>query len=255
LLDEIVFKRQRFFVVVDLYEVNVAGFGNQTSGFCFRQPVFIEIAPDAAAKVFRFANVENLSFCVLVEVNAGLGGKLRNFLAKFHPDLSSRAQRAPNALCALGSYNSIVTCKLRLACLLVVASAIASFSPAQSSQNAQKQQPPVTQQPPDETNPPEEDASVAPKVYAFDPLEAQRCIGIGNFYMHKGSKGYRAALGRYEDATKYDPNSAEAFFKVGEVEEKLNNKDAAKIAFQKVVKLAPDSKFAKDARKKLASLT
>lgn len=72
--------------------------------------------------------------------------------------------------------------------------------------------------------------------------------------MHKGSKGYRAALGRYEDATKYDPNSAEAFFRVGEVEEKLNNKDAAKIAFQRVVKMSPDSKFGKDAKKKLASL-
>jgi len=155
----------------------------------------------------------------------------------------------------LGSYNSIVTRKLHLACLLVVASAIASFSLAQSAQSTQKQQPPVTQQPPDETNPPEEDASAAPKVYAFDPLEAQRCIGIGNFYMHKGSKGYRAALGRYEDATKYDPNSAEAFFKVGEVEEKLNNKDAAKLAFQKVLKLAPDSKFAKDAKKRLANLS
>jgi tetratricopeptide (TPR) repeat protein len=129
---------------------------------------------------------------------------------------------------------------------------------AKTKQDAQKQQPAnpsPAQQPPDETNPPEEDASVAPRKYAFDPLEAQRCISIGNFYMHKGSKGYRAALGRYEDATKYDPNSAEAFFRVGEVEEKLNNKDAAKIAFEKVIKLSPDSKFAKEAKKKLASLT
>ncbi len=94
---------------------------------------------------------------------------------------------------------------------------------------------------------------MAPKTYAFDPLEAQRCIGVGNFYMHKGSKGYRAALGRYEDATRYNPNSAEAFFKVGEVEEKLNNKDAAKIAFQKVIKLAPESKFAAEAKKKLSN--
>lgn len=155
------------------------------------------------------------------------------------------------------AYNPIVTCKLWLACLL------ANF-PAfgQTQQKQQRASPPVTQQqpanppaaqPPDETNPPEEDASVAPKTYTFDPLEAQRCISIGNFYFRKGSKGYRAALGRYEDATKYDPNSAEAFFKVGEVEEKLNNKDAAKIAFEKVVKLAPDSKFAKEARKRLGS--
>ena len=125
--------------------------------------------------------------------------------------------------------------------------------PAQSTGTRPKQQP--AQQPPDETNPPEEDASVAPKTYPYNPLEAQRCINIGNFYMHKGSKGYRAALGRYEDATKYDPNSAEAFFKIGEVQEKLNNQDAAKLAFGKAIKVGPDSKFAREARKKLAGLS
>jgi tetratricopeptide (TPR) repeat protein len=138
--------------------------------------------------------------------------------------------------------------------LFVVVLATSRICAAQSSET-QQQKPQTQTQPPDETNPPEEDSSVAPKTYAFDPLESQRCIAIGNFYMHKGSKGYRAALGRYEDATKYDPNSAEAFFKVGEVEEKLNNKDAAKLAFEKVIKLAPDSKFAKDAKKKLANLS
>jgi tetratricopeptide (TPR) repeat protein len=147
-----------------------------------------------------------------------------------------------------------VTRKQYLACALAVFSSVPPFLAAQNSQAAQKQQPATQQQPPDETNPPEEDESVAPKVYAFNPLEAQRCITIGNFYMHKGTKGYRAALGRYEDATKYDPNSAEAFFKLGEVEEKLNNKDAAKIAFAKVIKLSPDSKFGKEAKKRLANI-
>ena len=133
----------------------------------------------------------------------------------------------------------------------------ASICLAQTGQAAKPQtgQNPPAPQAPDETNPPEEDASVAPKVYAFDPLEADRCIKIGNFYMRKGSKGFRAALGRYEDATKYNPNSAEAFFKVGEVEEKLGNKDEAKLAFQRVLKLAPDSKLAGEARKKLATLS
>jgi TolA-binding protein len=70
--------------------------------------------------------------------------------------------------------------------------------------------------------------------------------------MHKGTpSGYRAALGRYEDATKYNPSSAEAFFHVGEVEEKLKNRDAARVAFEKVLQLAPDSKLANEAKKKL----
>ncbi len=65
--------------------------------------------------------------------------------------------------------------------------------------------------------------------------------------MHKGTlRGYRAALGRFEDATKYDPNSAEAFFRLGEAQEKLKNKDGARAAFEKVLHLAPDSKLAHD---------
>jgi tetratricopeptide (TPR) repeat protein len=128
---------------------------------------------------------------------------------------------------------------------------------AQSQTAAQAPQPqtaPKAQEPPDETNPPEEDESLAPRNYAFNPLQSDRCIKIGNFYMHQGtSKGFRAALGRYEDATKYNPSSAEAFFKVAEAEEKLKNKDAARTAFQKVIQLAPDSKLAQEAKKKLGS--
>jgi tetratricopeptide (TPR) repeat protein len=153
-----------------------------------------------------------------------------------------------------------VTRTISLACLsgfLFAAAALPQTKtnpPAQ--QNQKTTQPgatnPPTQLPPDDALPPEEDESVKPKVYTFDPLEADRNIRIGNFYMHRGrGNDYRAALGRYEDATKYNPNSAEAFFKVGEAEEKLKNKDAAKIAFEKVIQLAPDSKLAHDARKKI----
>ena len=122
--------------------------------------------------------------------------------------------------------------------------------PAQQSSN----QAPGSQLPPSEDLPPEEDQSEAPKTYAFNPLESERNIKIGNFYMHQGTpRGYRAAVGRYSDATKYNPTSPEAFFKLGEAEEKLKNKDAAKSAFQRVVQVAPDSKLAREAKKKLSS--
>jgi tetratricopeptide (TPR) repeat protein len=104
-------------------------------------------------------------------------------------------------------------------------------------------------QPPDEANPPEEDESVAPKKYVLNPLESERNIKVGNYYWDK--KNYRAALGRYLDATRYNPSSQEAFFKVGEAEKKLKNKEAAKTAFQKVIQLAPDSKLAQEAKRKL----
>ena len=112
-------------------------------------------------------------------------------------------------------------------------------------------QKPTEQQPPDETNPPEEDEAVAPKKYVLNPLEAERNIKVGDFYWKKGD--YIGALSRYNDATHYNPSSAEAFFKVAEAQEKLHNPVAAKAAFRKVISLAPDSKFAAAAKKKLAS--
>ena len=64
------------------------------------------------------------------------------------------------------------------------------------AQNA-KAPPKQTQQPPaeDEEAPPEEDESVAPEKFVLDPLESDRNIRVGNYYLHKGN--YRAALQRY----------------------------------------------------------
>ena len=84
LFDEIVLKGERFLVVINLNKIDVARFGNQTTGLGFRQPVFVEIASDAAAQILRLADVQNLPFAIFVEVNARLGGKLRYFLAEFH---------------------------------------------------------------------------------------------------------------------------------------------------------------------------
>ncbi|MGI8961733.1 MAG: tetratricopeptide repeat protein [Bryobacteraceae bacterium] len=156
-----------------------------------------------------------------------------------------------------------MTRTLFFACLLALILTLGSKAqsgnnPPQQNQEKAKQQPstntPAVQQPPEEDNPPEEDASVAPKVYPLNPLESERNIKVGNFYMRQRTlRGYRAAIGRFEDATRYNPSSAEAFFRLGEAQEKLKNKDAAKTAFEKVLRLAPDSKLAHEAKKRLDS--
>jgi len=87
LLDEVVFKRQCFLVVVYLDEIQVSGFGNQTACLSFRQTVVVKIAPYAAANILRFADVNDLSLPVFIKVNARLGRKLRYFLTKFHRQL------------------------------------------------------------------------------------------------------------------------------------------------------------------------
>ena len=123
---------------------------------------------------------------------------------------------------------------------------------AQAPAAAPHPQKQAEEQLPDETDLPEEDESVAPRKYVLNPLEAKRNIDIGNENWKKGA--YAGALSRYIDATRYNPGSAEAFLKVGEAEEKLHHPDRAKLAFEKAIKIAPDSKFAAEAKKKLASI-
>ena len=69
--------------------------------------------------------------------------------------------------------------------------------------------------------PPEEDKSIAVPVYGFNPLQAQKEIRTGNYYFKKGS--YRAAAGRFEEATKWNSGEPEAWLRLGEAAEKQND--------------------------------
>ncbi len=97
---------------------------------------------------------------------------------------------------------------------------------------------------------PEEDETLKPeKDYSFNPIEAARDIDVGNQYFKK--KKYRAAAFRYLEATRYNPTMAEAFLRLGEAREKMNDKAAAEEAYTKYLELAPDGKAAGEVRKKL----
>ena len=78
-------------------------------------------------------------------------------------------------------------------------------------------------QPPE---PPEEDESLAPKVYALNPVQARKEIVAGDYYFKKPN--YNAAAKRYLEATRWDPGSAEAFLKLGaaQLAEDPKEKDA-----------------------------
>ena len=100
--------------------------------------------------------------------------------------------------------------------------------------------------------PPEEDTSITNKEYGFNPLQAKKEINIGNEYFKKGS--YRAAAGRYTEATKWNSGDAEAWLKLGEAQEKLKDHKAAREAYSKYLELASDAKNADEIRKKLDKL-
>ena len=220
--------------------VEIQRLGDQANGLGLSQTVFIEIASYPASKILGLAYVKDLSFCVFVEVNTRLGRKLRYLFALFHWH-------------TFGSYNPIVTRRSLLVRLLSASVAVAALA-GQDQERSTKQPGTRSSQVPQSKSegnvPEEEDESEAPRKYTLDPLESDRNIRVGDFYW--GKRDYHAALSRYEDATRYNPNSAEAFFKVGEAQEKLKHSDQAKLAFQKVIRIAPDTKLGQEAKKKLS---
>ena len=115
-----------------------------------------------------------------------------------------------------------------------------------------EQKQPKEQAPAKEQAPPEEDETLQPKKeYAFNPLQAEKEVKTGQFYLKKGS--YLAAANRFVEATKWNPGYAEAYFWWGEAEEKLKDKKATREAWSKFVELAPDDKRAEEVKKKLTA--
>jgi tetratricopeptide (TPR) repeat protein len=117
---------------------------------------------------------------------------------------------------------------------------------------AHAQQKPVEPPQQKEQAPPEEDDALKPKEYSFNPLQAEKELRIGNYYFKKGS--YRAAADRFREATRWNPNFSEAYFRLGEAEEKQKDWKAARVAYEKFVQLAEDDKRTPEVRKKLAKL-
>lgn len=99
--------------------------------------------------------------------------------------------------------------------------------------------------------PPEEDESLKPRVYPFNPLEAENDVKVGNFYYKQGK--YKAAINRFREAAKYNPSFPEAFLRLGDAEEKMGDKQAASDAYQKYLDLAPDAKNAESIKKKIVA--
>jgi|ERR1039458_541288 tetratricopeptide (TPR) repeat protein len=103
-----------------------------------------------------------------------------------------------------------------------------------------------------EAVPPEEDTSLAVKEYAFNPLQAENELKIGNFYFKTGK--YRSAAMRFQEATKWNEGYSDAWLRLGETEEKLKDSKAAKEAYTKYLEFASDAKNAAEIRKKLQKL-
>jgi tetratricopeptide (TPR) repeat protein len=100
--------------------------------------------------------------------------------------------------------------------------------------------------------PPEEDKSFLSEEHSFNPLQSQKSVQTGDFYLHKGKT--MAAVYRYQDATLWNDGNAEAWLKLGKAEEKVKDPKAAKDAYTKYLALAPDGKEAAAIRKRLREM-
>jgi tetratricopeptide (TPR) repeat protein len=119
---------------------------------------------------------------------------------------------------------------------------------------AAAQQTPPPKPPPDDQVqlPPEEDKADIPKTYAFNPLQSKKEVTVGEFYYRKGD--FRAAAGRFREATRWNDGNSEAWLRLAETEEKNHDPKAALDAYEKYLKLAPDGKNAAEARKRIDKL-
>jgi tetratricopeptide (TPR) repeat protein len=125
--------------------------------------------------------------------------------------------------------------------------AFAAISPAQ--------QPPKDQDTPQVEEgqlPPEEDKSKIPQQYSFNPLQSKKEVTVGEFYFKKSD--FKAAVGRFREATKWNDGNAEAWLRLGDAEDRMKDLKAAREAWEKYLQLAPDAKNAAEVRKKLEKL-
>ena len=82
LLDQIVFERQGFALVVHDDVIEIRDFPHQRAGFGIQPAGFEEVRFDAIPQGTRFPHVQNISQGVLEQIDARLGGKAGGFLMR-----------------------------------------------------------------------------------------------------------------------------------------------------------------------------
>lgn len=98
----------------------------------------------------------------------------------------------------------------------------------------------------------EDEEFVAPTEYVFNPIQAKYEMKVGDHYAKKGS--HRAAVGRYLEATRWNPGFAEAYFKLARSREKLKQPAEALSAYKTFLGIEDSGTRAKQVRQRVAEL-
>jgi tetratricopeptide (TPR) repeat protein len=99
----------------------------------------------------------------------------------------------------------------------------------------------------------DEDEDLLPTTnYAFNPIQAKKDLKIGGFYAKKGNG--RAAAARYLEATRWNPQYAEAYWKLAGARDGLGQNAHAIDAYRAYLALEPNGKQSKQAQARVAEL-
>lgn len=98
----------------------------------------------------------------------------------------------------------------------------------------------------------EDEEFIAPTEYAFNPIQAQYEIKVGDHYAKKGN--HRAAAGRYIEATRWNPLFSLAYWKLGRSREKLKQPAQALDAYKTFLGFENKGARVRQVRKRIEEL-
>jgi tetratricopeptide (TPR) repeat protein len=101
--------------------------------------------------------------------------------------------------------------------------------------------------------PEEEDKSAVKKVYSFNPVQSKKDVAVGEFYFKKGD--FKAAAGRFGEATKWNAGNAQAWLRLGETWEKVKDSKSAREAYEKYLEVAADATNAGEIKQRVGHCT
>jgi hypothetical protein len=100
--------------------------------------------------------------------------------------------------------------------------------------------------------PPEEDKDTGVIEYSFNPLQSEKDVRVGNWYLKQ--RNFHAAVMRYREATKWNDGNSEAWLRLAEAAEKTKDSPLVKQAYLKYLALEPQARNAPEIRKKIEKL-
>ena len=93
------------------------------------------------------------------------------------------------------------------------------------------------------------------KVIAADPSQKDVYIRLANIYLNANVAQYGAAVTVLNKATSVDANNPDVYLKLGTAQNGLGQTEAAVLAWQKYLQLAPNGEMAKVVKEQIAKLS